>query len=98
VSAVHIDRLAIRVDGLSAETVRLAMDGLSMEILARLSVRGLDAARLQDVSPSVRLPQIDAGSGLDAESLRARIAQGLVDWLAGQSVRSADHDVTEEIV
>lgn len=95
-SAVLIDRLAIHVDGLSAETVRLAMDGLNMEILARLSVRGLDAARLRDLSPSVRLPQIDAGNGLDAESLRARIAQGLVDWLADQPAPSANHDVTEE--
>jgi hypothetical protein len=95
-SAVVIDRLAIRIDGLSAETVRVAMEGLSAELLARLTVRGLDAARLQSVSPSIRLPQIDAGTGLDAESLRARIADGLVDWLAGQATSSADRDVTEE--
>jgi hypothetical protein len=96
VSAVVIDRLAIRVDGLSAETVRAAMDGLSAELLARLTVRGLDAARLQGLSPSIRLPDVDAGGGLDAESLRARIADGLVDWLAGQATSSADRDVTEE--
>lgn len=90
-STIRIDRLGLRVQGVSAELLRLALDGLDAALLSRLSVRNLDSARLRDVSPSIRLPAINVGPGLDAESLRARIADGLVDWLAraGDSTRTA---------
>ncbi|KFN42202.1 hypothetical protein [Arenimonas oryziterrae] len=81
-SAIRIDRLSLRVQGISAESVRAAFEGLDAVLLDRLSVRGLDVARLGDLSPSIRLPAIAAAPGLDAESLRARIADSLVDWLA----------------
>ena len=81
-SAIRIDRLALRVQGISAESVRAAFEGLDQVLLERLSVRGLDVTRLGDLSPSIRLPAIAAAPGLDAESLRARIADSLVDWLA----------------
>lgn len=91
--AIRIDRLALRVQGISAEAVRAALDGLGVELLHRLSVRGLDLARLEGLSPSIRLPSIAAAPGLDAEALRARIVEGLVDWLVRGPRQPAD---TEE--
>ena len=52
------------------------------ELARRLGGRAVDHRRLLALSPAARLPAIEAGAGLDPEALRARIAEGLVDWLA----------------
>lgn len=80
-SRVDIDRLSLRLDGIEPETARAAIQGLEAEVLRRLSVRGVDALALRALSPSVRLPAIHASAGLDAETLRASIADGLVALL-----------------
>jgi hypothetical protein len=79
---IRIERLGLRIRGVCSETIRSALDGLDREIARRLDARAIDCRRLRELSPAVRLPAIDAGTGLDADSLRARIADGLVDWLA----------------
>lgn len=78
---IGIDRFALRLHGVSAETARAAIAGLDAELLHRLNLRDLDASALRDLSPSIRLPPIQAGTPLDAESLRARIAEGLAAFL-----------------
>lgn len=91
-NTIRIERLGLRVQGISAERMRAALDGLDGELVRRLGARGLDGARLGALSPTIRLPVLHAGPGLDAESLRARIADGLVDWLA----RAGDDTEVEE--
>lgn len=78
---IGIDRLALRLHGISADTARAAVAGLDTELLHRLNLRDLDASALRELSPSIRLPPIEAGTPLDAESLRARIAEGLAAFL-----------------
>jgi hypothetical protein len=84
-NGIAIDRLALRLDGVDPETARAAVEGLEAELLRRLSVRGVDAAALRTLSPSIRLPRIRTGVALDAETLRASIADGLVALLAPAS-------------
>lgn len=80
-SIIAIDRLALSLDGVDPETARVAVEGLEAELLRRLSVRGIDTLALRALSPSIRLPRIQAGTGIDAETLRAGIADGLVALL-----------------
>lgn len=78
---IGIDSIALRLHGIPAETARAAVAGLDAELLHRLNLRDLDASALRDLSPSIRLPSIEAVTPLDAESLRARIAEGLAAFL-----------------
>jgi hypothetical protein len=78
---IAIDHIALRVHGVSVETARAAIAGLDAELLRRMNVRDLDHLGTHGLSPTIRLPAIEAGSALDAESLRAHIAQGLAAFL-----------------
>ena len=79
---IRIERLGLKIHGVRADIVRSVLDGLDRELARRLDGRAVDRRRLLALSPAVRLPTIDAGAGLDPETLRARIVEGLVDWLA----------------
>lgn len=79
--SIRIERLGLRVQGIAPDVMRTALEGLDVELARRLGARGLDSARWRDLAATIRLPAISAGPGMDAENLRARIADGLVDWL-----------------
>ncbi|BCT67374.1 hypothetical protein [Nitrosospira sp. NRS527] len=89
-SDLRIDRIVLTLNGVSAEIAQSAIDGLEGELARRLSVRGLDAAVLRDVMPAIRLPTIEAGSAVDAETLRTLIADGLMAFLSPPVTRNAD--------
>jgi len=79
---VRIERIVLTLNGVSAEIAQSAIGGLESELTRRLSVRGLDAAALRDVAPVIRLPAINANGRVDAETLRALIADGLIAFLS----------------
>ena len=79
---IRIEQLTLRAHGISAETARAALQGLDAELLKRLDPRALDALAARELAPSIRLPAIETGMALDAESLRARIADALVAFLS----------------
>lgn len=80
-SDITIGRLALTLHGVSTEIAVSALQGLEGELARRLSVRGIDATALRDLSPTIRLPAITATAPLSAEDLRAHIADGLVSLL-----------------
>jgi hypothetical protein len=92
---IRIDRIALQLHGISAETAQAAMEGLETELLRRLQMRGIDHTALYGLSPSIRLPAIHSLTPLDADSLRARLADGLIDLLPGTSHQGArDNETT----
>jgi hypothetical protein len=92
-TSIRIDRIALRLHGISAETAQAAMEGLETELLHRLQMRGIDSSALSGLSPSIRLPAIHSLTPLDAESLRARLADGLIDLLSAANPQGArDND------
>jgi hypothetical protein len=88
-SALRIDRIALTLNGFSGEVAQAAIDGLEDELTRRFSARGLDAAALRDVAPSIRLPAIEATGSIDAETLRALIADGLMALLSPPATQTA---------
>lgn len=92
-SALRIDRIVLTLNGFSGEIAQAAIDGLEDELTRRISVRGLDAAALRDVAPSIRLPAIEATGAVDAETLRALIADGLMAFLSPSATKTAATEV-----
>ncbi len=82
---LNIDRIALQLHGISAEVAQAALEGLETELLHRLQMRGIDHSALSGLSPSIRLPAIHSLTPLDADSLRARLADGLIDLLPAAS-------------
>jgi hypothetical protein len=90
---LDIDRITLKLHGISAEIAQAAMEGLETELLHRLQMRGMDHSALSGLSPSIRLPAIHSLTPLDADSLRARLADGLIDMLPGKNSQdSRDND------
>jgi hypothetical protein len=90
---LDINRIALQLHGISAEIAQAAMQGLETELLHRLQMRGIDHSALSGLSPSIRLPAIHSLTPLDADSLRARLADGLIDMLSGKNSQdSSDSD------
>ena len=85
---LNIDRIALRLHGIPAEVAQAAMEGLDTEILRRLQLRGINAAALSGLSSSLRLPAIHSTEPLDAESLRSKLADGLMNLLAPAPMQS----------
>ena len=81
-SRLNIDRMSLRLHGLSEDVARAALDGLETEILRRLQMRGLDASALSGLSNNLRLPTINSSISLDAVSLRKHIADGIMNLLS----------------
>jgi len=83
-----IDRIALRLHGVSTDVAQTALAGLDAEIIRRLRARGIDANALSGIAASVRLPSIHATQPLDAESLRAKLADGLIDLFASAAMQT----------
>ena len=83
---LNIERIALRLHGVSTDIAQAALVGLDAEIVRRLQARGIDANALSGMASGMasglRLPSIHAAQSLDAESLRAKLADGLIDLLA----------------
>ena len=76
---INIERLQIRLKGVSPEVARAAADGLGSELLGRLSAPGV----LRSQASHVRSKHLDArtvrlSGATNAVDLRRRIAQGVV--------------------
>jgi hypothetical protein len=94
---LHIDRIALKLHGVSSQIAQTAIEGLDTEITRRLHIRGLDAAALSGLSPTLRLPAINSQTPLDAESLRAHIADGFMSLLPPENTSSAGTDIGESV-
>lgn len=90
----NIDRIALRLHGVPTDIAQAALDGLDVEILRRLQVRGMDASALSGLAAGLRLPSIHSSEPLDAESLRAKLADGLLDFLSPSVINphNANHE------
>lgn len=85
---LNIERIALRLHGVSTDIAQAAIDGLDAEIVRRLQVRGIDVNALSGMVSGLRLPSIHATQSMDAESLRAKLADGLIDLLAPAAINS----------
>lgn len=95
-SRLNIDRMSLRLHGLSENVARAALDGLDTEILRRLQVRGLDASALSGLSSNLRLPTIHSSIPLDAENLRKHIADGIMSFLSPEITTNRNEKNTGE--
>jgi hypothetical protein len=89
-SELRIDRITLTLDGVPASIANAAIEGLDAELTRRLSVRGLDVAALRDLSSTLRLPPIETGAAVNAETLRGLIADGLIAVLSPPRLPATD--------
>lgn len=94
---LNIDRIALQLHGISSDIAQAAIEGLDTEIIRRLHTRGLDAATLSGLSPTLRLPTINSPIALDAESLRTQLVDGLMSLLPPATANSLGDDVGESV-
>lgn len=92
---LHIGRIALQLHGVSSDIAQAALEGLDTEIIRRLHIRGIDAAALSGLSPTLRLPAINSPIPLDAESLRAQLVDGLMSLLPPATMRNSGEDFGE---
>ena len=92
---LHIDRIALQLHGVSSDIAQAALEGLDTEIIRRLQIRGIDAAALSGLSPTLRLPAINSPIPLDAESLRTQLVDGLMSLLPPATMSSSGEDFGE---
>lgn len=86
---LHIDRVAMKLHGIPVQVAETAVAGLDNELLRRLQLRGVDPATLAGLPSTLRLPPIHPSLPLDAEALRARLADGLMALLMPASTLGA---------
>jgi hypothetical protein len=91
---LHIDRMALKLHGVSTDIAQAALDGLDSEMARRLQLRGLDSSALSGLSSSLRLPSIHSSIPLDAETLRMQIADGLMTLLSPEVMSNRDMQTT----
>lgn len=96
-TSLHIDRIALKLHGVSSQIAQTAIEGLDTEIVRRLHIRGLDAATLSGLSPTLRLPTINSLTTLDAESLRAHIVDGFMSLLPPENTSNTGTDTGESV-
>ena len=94
ITRLRIDRIALKLHGVSTEIAQQALDGLDKEMVRRLQMRGLDGSALSGLSSSLRLSAIHLSIPLDAESLRMQIADGLMTFLSPEAMSHRDGQVT----
>ena len=94
---LNIDRIALQLHGISSDIAQAAIEGLDTEIIRRLHTRGLDAAALSGLAPTLRLPTINSPIALDAESLRTQLVNGLMSLLPPALVNGSGDDVGENL-
>jgi hypothetical protein len=93
---LHIDRIALKLHGVSADIAHDALDGLDNEMARRLQLRGLDSSALSGLSSSLRLPSIHSSIPLNAETLRMQIADGLMTLLSPEVMSNRDVPTTND--
>jgi hypothetical protein len=93
---LHIDRIALKLHGVSTDIAQGALDGLENEMARRLQLRGLDSSALSGLSSSLRLPSIHSSIPLDAETLRMQIADGLMALLSPEVMSNRDVPTTND--
>jgi hypothetical protein len=96
---LHIDRIAMKLHGVPVQIAEAALSGLDSELLRRLQRHGIDPAALAGLPSTLRLPPIHSLLPLDADALRARVADGLMALLMPAStldVRATSADTAEE--
>ena len=81
-SRINIDRMSLRLHGITTDVAQAGLDGLDTEIIRRLQIRGLDASALSGLSNNLRLPSIHSSIAVDAETLRIQIADGIMGLLS----------------
>lgn len=91
---LHIDRIALKLHGISTDIAQEALAGLDNEMLRRLQIRGLDSSALSGLSSTLRLPPIHSSAPLNAESLRMQIAEGLMTLLSPGATETHDRQIT----
>lgn len=84
-----IDRIAMKLHGVPVPVAESALAGLDGELLRRLQLRGVDPAMLAGLPSTLRLPPIHSPRPLDADALRARVADGLMAVLLPASTLGA---------
>ena len=89
---LRIDRIALKLHGISSETAQAAMEGLDTALLQRMQMRGMDHSALSGLANTLRLPAIHALMPLDAESLRAKLADGLIDLLMSETQMNSSNN------
>ncbi|MGH8106939.1 MAG: hypothetical protein ACREO1_10570 [Arenimonas sp.] len=84
-SRLNIDRMSLRLHGISTDVAQAALDGLDIEIIRRLQIRGLDGSVLSGLSSNLRLPSIHSSIAVDADTLRRQIADGIMALLSPET-------------
>ena len=95
ITRLHIDRIALKLHGVSTEIAQAALDGLDSEMVRRLQLRGLDSSALSGLSSSLRLPSIHSSIPLDADTLRMQIADGLMTLLSPEAMSPRNDQTTD---
>ena len=95
ITRLHIDRIALKLHGVSTEIAQVALDGLDKEMVRRLQIRGLDSSALSGLSAGLRLPSIHSSIPLDAETLRMQIADGLMTVLSLETMNNRGGETTD---
>jgi hypothetical protein len=93
---LHIDRIALKLHGISTDIAQAALDGLDNEMVRRLQIRGVNSSVLSGLSSSLRLPSIHSATPLDAETLRMHIADGLMTLLSPEVISNHDIQTTSD--
>jgi hypothetical protein len=92
-SRLYIDRISLQLHDIPVEIAQAALDGLETEMLRRLQIRGIDAAALSGLSPGIRLPAMAMQMPINAESLRRKIADGLMTLLPSVKTNTPVNDI-----
>jgi hypothetical protein len=95
-SRLNIDRMSLRLHGISSDIAQAALDGLDTEIIRRLQVSGFDDSALSGLANNLRLPSIQSSIALDAQTLRMQIADGIMALLAPATAGNKTGQTTGE--
>jgi hypothetical protein len=78
---IHIDRLAVRLRGVSAQTARAAADGLGTDLGMHLGAAGLERVALGDLA----LGRIEVARRATPSEIRAAVASEVARAVARQT-------------
>lgn len=75
---IHIERLQVRLRGVTADRARALAPGLAGELARQLAGRGLPAGRIGEVDAGLLRPPAGADAAELRRGIAARIAAGIV--------------------
>jgi hypothetical protein len=79
---IHVDRLAVRLRGVSAEAARAAADGFGIDIGMHLAAAGVERAALGDLA----LGRLEVGRRATPSEIRTAVASE-VAWAVARRTR-----------